>query len=432
MTQDDNTRRPSNPWTARPGLWRGWGAALSVAALVIVSACTETEEDDDADGDAAEPATQTTRGVTDTSVKVGGMLYSTFFAGAEVGVEARLERANEEGGVHGRTIEFVGVEDTNNEQARSLAITERLVQQEQVFALLPVASSEVGIVDFVSRERVPFFGYGIDPAFCGNEYAFGITGCVSDPNFEIGSNAAGRVMEAYFEDDTDKTVAVIGEDFDAGRGGVRLISGSLRDVGFDVVHARNPVPAPPSPVEDFSPFVADVLQADDGQPPDFIYAILTGASAIGFYEAVDAAGYEGLTVIPSYDPRVAGVVEGAGAIIQFAPYESASEIPRLQEMIDDVEAVDPDQLLTVGVAAGYWSADMFLALLEEAGEDLTVESLLAASDGWSYEVPDIVGRSEWPRNHDMPVPCAALALASDGEYEPAVPITCGENIEIDQ
>jgi ABC-type branched-subunit amino acid transport system substrate-binding protein len=414
-------------------------AALLVMVALLAAACSDTEDDDAVqagqDGTAEEEKeeeTRTTRGVTDTSVKVGGMIYSAFFSGADIGAQARIERANADGGVHGRTIEFVGVDDTNNEQAKSLAIAQRLIQQEQVFALLPVTSSEVGIVELVKREKVPFFGYGIDPAFCGNEWAFGITGCVTDPHFRRVSNAAGNVMKEYFDGDTDKTVALIGEDFDAGRGGIKLLTASLASMGFEIVYAKNPVPAPPSPVGDFSPFVAEVLRSADGQPPDFIYGVLTGASAIGFYGALEAAGYQGLTVIPSYDPRVAAIVDGAASIIQFAPYEAAGEIPLLQEMIDDVKAVQADQLLTIGVAAGYWAADMFLALLEETGEDLTVERFLAASDGWSYEVPDIIGPSEWPRNHEVPVPCASLAVATDGTYEVAVPLTCGSNFELDE
>jgi ABC-type branched-subunit amino acid transport system substrate-binding protein len=358
------------------------------------------------------------------------MTYSGFFGGADVGAKARFDRANREGGVNGRTVEFVGVTETGNEQAKSLAAAEKLIQQDQVFALVPVASSELGIVDLVKREKVPFFGYGIDPAFCFDEYAFGVTGCVTDPNFKTGSNATGMVMKEYYKGDTKKTVAVIGEDFDAGRGGVKLLKGSLADAGFEVVYAGNPVPAPPSPVGDFSPFVSEVLKANGGQPPDFIYGVLTGATAIGFYGAVKAAGYKGLTVIPSYDPRIANAVDGAAAITQFAPYELAGTIPRLQQMIDDVKAEKSDQVLTVGVAAGYWSAELFLSLLEKAGKDLTVEGLLAASDGWTFEVPQIVGKSSWPRNHDMPVPCASLAVAKGGGYEAVVPLTCGKNISI--
>jgi len=415
--------------------WQRGLVVLAVAA-VLTAACSDTKEeagstsDTTATAGSTEPATLTTRGITDSSIKVGGMLYSQFFSGADVGAQARFDRANREGGVNGRQIEFVGAEDTNNEQANALSIAQRLVQQDDVFAIVPVTSAQVTIGDFAKQEKVPFFGYGIDPAFCGNEYGFGVTGCITDPNLERGSNASGLVLKAYFDGDTDKTVALIGEDNDGARGGVTLLKNSIASVGFDVVSATNPVPAPPTPVGDFSPFVTELLQADGGQPPDVIYIVLTGAATLGLYSALQAADFAGTTVVPSYDPRVARPLDGAVVITQFAPYELADDIPRMQEMIDDVKRVKPDQLLTVGLAAGYWSADMFLALVEEAGEDLSVESLLAASDGWSYEVPEIVGPSEWPENHDIVVPCSNGVLAKDGVFEPIVPLTCGENIDV--
>ena len=417
--------------------WRGAVVVATLVAVVAVAACSDTKKDETSTATAttkanagAEPKTRTTRGVTATSIKVGGMIYAPFFGGADVGAKARFDRANKDGGVNGRTIEFVGVQDTNNEQANSLSIAQKYVQQDKVFALVPVASSQVGIVDLATREKVPFFGYGVDPAFCGNEYGFGFTGCVTDPSFKTGSNASGMVMKAFFKGDTNKSVAVIGEDFDAGRGGIKLLAGSLHDVGFDVVYAKNPVPAPPTPVGDFSPFVNDVMKAANGQPPDFVYAVLTGATAIGFFGAMKGAGYKGQIVIPSYDPRIAAIAEGAASIIQVTPYEAADHIPRLQEMIDDVKAEKPDQLLTVGVAAGYWAADMFLSLLEKTGKDVTVEKFLAAADGFTYEVPKVLGKSTWPKNHDVPVPCAALALVKGGKFEAAVELTCGTNIDI--
>jgi hypothetical protein len=99
-------------------------------------------------------------------------------------------------------------------------------------------------------------------------------------------------------------------------------------------------------------------------------------------------------------------------------------------MIADVHAVKHDQLLTIGVAAGYWSADMFIQLLQRTGHDLTVERLLAASQDWSYAVPGVVGTSHWPQMHVAPVPCGSLSLAEAGGFAPVVPLTCGRVIKV--
>ncbi|HEX8803240.1 MAG TPA: ABC transporter substrate-binding protein, partial [Acidimicrobiales bacterium] len=127
----------------------GRGAATVLAALALLGAACSVEEDggqgddeggsggsvaasedlteggtwDDsqvtetaADLDCGLSADDPTRGVTDTSVKVGGLITASgpttaLFTDAEAGARARFERANAEGGVHGRTIDFVGAED---------------------------------------------------------------------------------------------------------------------------------------------------------------------------------------------------------------------------------------------------------------------------------------------------------------------------------
>src|SRR5262245_28332653 len=117
---------------------------LSVAALALVGACSDGGEDDapdqrvvevtgltpgpstgwSADGvtvdaaslECAGPAADPARGVTDTEIKVGGLVNLTSpngstMAGADVGAQVRFDRANDEGGVHGRTIDYVGTFD---------------------------------------------------------------------------------------------------------------------------------------------------------------------------------------------------------------------------------------------------------------------------------------------------------------------------------
>jgi hypothetical protein len=83
-----------------------------VSALVLMS-CSSSVDDDETsttagDSDTQEPTEQTTRGITDTSIKVGGIQYGVYFGDASIGVEARINQANADGGIHGRTIEFVG------------------------------------------------------------------------------------------------------------------------------------------------------------------------------------------------------------------------------------------------------------------------------------------------------------------------------------
>lgn len=410
--------------------------ATAAAGLLMLGACSESTPDDASPGTTApgdtpaEPTTRTTRGVTDTSIKVGGVSYGLYFGDAGLGVEARLKEVNDAGGVHGRTIDLVEVIDDNNEAANGLEAAQRLVERDEVFALLPVMSGAFGGSDYITQNQIPTFGWGVNPAFCDVEVSFGITGCVTDPELRMGSNALGTALEQHFGD-TDRTVAFLGEDNDAGRGGLRLLAASVEDKGFDVVFSEASAPPPPDVMGDPSPFVSRLLSADGGDAPDVIY-LVSSLSGTSIAAALQAAGYEGMIMTPSYSPLLLNVAGYEGTWVNTQIGMDPSE-PANIEMLEAVHAVDPDAQLNLAVAAGYWAADFFIRALEETGEDLTVELLLATLNGggFTYEVDGVVGPSEWPRNHAEAVPCSALTEVRNNEFVPVMALACGENITID-
>jgi len=407
-------------------------SSVALAAALVLSACSESTKDDgkgSGNGD-REPATRTTRGVTDTSVKVGGLVYDLYFGDARVGVQARIKQANDAGGVHGRRIEVVEAENDNNDAAKGLEITKRLVESEKVFALLPVNSGVFGGGDYAAQNGVPVFGWGVNPGFCDKPNAFGITGCVTNPSLKVASNALGTALEKQLGT-SDKTIAFIGEDNDAGRGGIKLLTSSVEDKGFEVVMADASLPAPPDVPGDVSPFVTQLLKSDGGQAPDIIYLIAT-LSGTKISAALQAAGFKGMIVTPSYSPLLLGVPGYDGTWIN-TQLGMDPKVAANAEMLKAVAAVKPDQKLNLAVAAGYWAADMFVKALEKTGRDLTVERFLAALNGggFTYEVPGVVGRSEWPGNHEHPVPCSAMTEVRGKEFIPTVPLACGRNIPVE-
>lgn len=406
-------------------------AVVLIATAGLLAACSESVSDEGAgtnDRDDA-PETRTTRGVTDDSVKVGGVQYGVYFGDAELAVEARIKKANDEGGVHGRTIEFVGAKENNNEPTTDVDLVRSLVEQDEVFALLPVMSGTFGAVDYVLQNNVPFFGYGINPAFCGNELGFGVTGCVTNPSLTVGSNALGTVLEDFFDGDTDKTIAFIGEDNDSGRGGLHLLEASVEDKGFTVVASEASVPPPPEQVGDVSPFVNSLMTSDDGGAPDVIYLQATFAGT-RIADGLQNGGYEGQIITPSYSAALLGQ-PGYNDILINTQFDMDPSVPANAEMLEAVHAINPDAEISLALVAGYWSADMFIKGLEATGEDLTVENFVATmNDNFTYSVDGVVGESTWPTNHDEPVPCSALAEVRNNEFGYLMPLICGTNIEI--
>lgn len=175
--------------------------------------------------------------------------------------------------------------------------------------------------------------------------------------------------------------------------------------------------------------------------PDLVVHLTGAEDTVTTVRALRDAGYEGLqTARTGYSPEFAAAaaeagLEGVTVLTDFAPFESADENPIVQRMIDDVREYEETEGLTEtalsgNVAAGYWSADAFLAALEATGSDLTVERFLqTANDDFEWIAEATAGPATWPRNRDVPVPCGALVeVAGDGTFEVAVPYSCGRNL----
>lgn len=400
-----------------------WGAALVASLFVAVLAA----------GAAVAHAPERGGGddVGDT-ITVGGVGYGTFYGDSARGVEARIARANRDNELPGgRQIEFVGFEEDNSDPTENADATQRLIQQEEVFAILPMMSPFPTGIEFAEQEGVPVFGWAIGPEWCDKTVAFGFSGgCLTPAEPEVYSNAWGVLLRDLFDGDIEgKTAAIIAEDNDLGRSGLETQAASFEDVGIDVVYQEAPVPAPPAaPPSDFTPFANELLESADGDAPDIICILMSSGNVLGLADKLNELNYEGVqTNAVQYDPRLISTAQGSTVFIQMAPFEAAPENEHVQQMIDDVQAEFPDQTLVQSVAAGYWSADFFIKVLKKVGEDLTQEEFLeVANDGFVNRVPDTIARTKWPRAHEQGSACGTLVQAEGEEYVIAVPFTCGK------
>src|SRR5258705_8436975 len=82
------------------------------------------------------------------------------------GALAYFRKVNEAGGVHGRKLEFVSLDDAN-QVPRAEANTAKLIQEERVFALFGYASATLSrpALPLVEKHQVPFLApfTGADP-----------------------------------------------------------------------------------------------------------------------------------------------------------------------------------------------------------------------------------------------------------------------------
>lgn len=387
----------------------------------------------------------TARGVTDTEIKIGGLAALTSpqggYTGADVGAKARFERANAEGGIAGRTINYIGTKDDGEDATRNLDLARQLVQQDEVFAVVPVLGQ--GFLpqssDFLVEQQVPFVGWGFMPGFCHNDFGFGFNGCVSPPDGKTSNTSLADTLVEHLGMDAESSVAVIGYDADGGRTGAIQLAAAFENRDVRVVVQDATVPT--TDTTDFTPWVEKVMSADDGEPPTAVAMVTLFNNTVGLTGALRDAGYEGaimnyLTYVPGLlesQAQVAAALEGSYINTQWLPEEFGG--PAIDQMKADLQAIGEEPDIGFATSIGYWSADLLVQMLETVGEDLTAERFNEViNGGFTYEPlgdPMGIGPAEYPRDHDQPTPCAAMVQVSGTSYEPVLPMKCYEVLKID-
>ena len=411
-------------------------AALAVLAM-LASACSD---DDDEAGDSSGSDTDSDSGdsggdaPSGDPIVVGGVAQLQFYEGVDVGAKARFERANRDGGVNGRPIEFLGVEDDNADPQRDTTLVRELVQQDDVFAVVPITSDTFPAAssDFLAENEVPYVGWGVNPGFCGSEWGYGFAGCLLSPDF-VNSSLVDPVLAAAADSPEGLKVAIQAGDNPQGHAGNDLYDAIIQDRGAEVVYKEADLPPVDAPTS-YAPWVQAITDSD----PDIVYISTNFPNEVGLAGALKAAGYEGLTVgfttyapgLLEEQPNVASAIEGHYINVQLPPQESES--PAIEQLQADLEAIDEEPAATFGVSQGYWQADLFIQILEAAGEDATGEDIRALmTEGFEYEPEEGgIGALSFPENLDVSAPCAALVQVVDGAYEVQEPFTCYENIPV--
>ena len=126
--------------------------AMLLAACLAVAACGRGDDDDDGGG--------TDPGISEDSIKLGGSYPlsgpASAYSSIEQGAQAHFKFVNANGGVDGRKIEFVTLDDAY-EPPKAVQNARRLIEEEQVFALFNTlgTANNAAIWDYTNQQEVP-------------------------------------------------------------------------------------------------------------------------------------------------------------------------------------------------------------------------------------------------------------------------------------
>ncbi|KAA0236064.1 MAG: ABC transporter substrate-binding protein [Actinobacteria bacterium] len=369
----------------------------------------------DPNGDYSENVPVDAPGVTDTEIRVGGVVSATnplaaSYDDAFLGTKAYFQMINEDyGGVWGRQLELVAERDdatTNN--AREV---EALLTQDDVFAVLPVATLLFTGADRLAAEGVPTFGWNVQEEWNGPTNLFGTRGYVC---FTCGNS----FLPWLAEDIGATRVASIGynvpqssECAEGNAAGIEL-SDEVELVYDDTSLQYG--------TADFSAPVKAMKEED----VDLVLTCIDANAAISLIKEMQRQDFDASVYLPnSYDHTLLeefpDQMEGQYVRTDFAPFELSEKPDGLQTYLDWMDELGyPTNELTV---AGWVSADMFVEGLRGAGPEFSREKVIAHLNGIdSYTAQGILDGLDWTVEHtDEGDPiCQIVLQVEDNEFVP--------------
>lgn len=136
-------------------------AGITTAVLLAATACGGRGEDGASSAAKGDCGGQQTTGITDTTIKLGGIypLSGPASAYGEIpkGVKAYFDYLNaEKGGINGRKIEYI-IRDDSYQPPKAVEEARRLTEQENVFALFQTLGTPTSsaVMEYANQRKIP-------------------------------------------------------------------------------------------------------------------------------------------------------------------------------------------------------------------------------------------------------------------------------------
>jgi branched-chain amino acid transport system substrate-binding protein len=368
---------------------RRWAWLLGVALLatmLVLPACEEEEEAaEEGTPEATEVAEETpgvveeVPGVTDTEILLGSHLPLSGLAAAwgvdlKAGMEAYFDYINDEGGVHGRTIEFI-VYDSEYSGPTAAEVTRKLVEQDEVFAIMGAlgTAAHSAVWKYLEENGVPDM--------------FILTGNTkwTDPvvksrfGFLVDYITEGRMLGEYIADNySGKKLGIIAQNDDFGKEGEEGLRLGVEGAGMEIV------------VEYYEETQSDLtaqVQRLRNENVDVIAAysnpVQTGSMIKAARETLSwdvpfvITGVDAVEVVA----KLAGFdnIEGTVSVV-FGHQHFETEVPGIAKHHEIIAKYAPDVKPNNLTLVGATIAEGMVNILEENGPDLTRESFLDTAE----------------------------------------------------
>lgn len=323
----------------------------------------------------AAPAAFAETGVTDTDVRIG---MANVLSGPSSGLGSDVKKGstvffnkvNAAGGVNGRKITLISVDD-GYEPLQTVAMTEKLVNQDKVFALfgyVGTPTSKVAI-PILEKNGVPFFA----PLTGANFLRSPVIKWVFNVRASYWDEAATQVD--HLEKDLGiKKIGIFMQDDPYGVAGKEGVERALHKSGLLPVaegrYKRN--------TEDVDAALLTLKAAN----PEAVVMVGTYAACASFVKKAKASGFNpkflNLSFVGTSEFIKASGADGENVYItQVMPSPEDASIPLVRQYQSDMRAAGMKTFDYTSLE-GYVDAAVFVEALKASGRDLTRQGLVAA------------------------------------------------------
>ena len=309
------------------------------------------------------------------------------------GALAYLQKVNDAGGVHGRRVELVTLDD-GNAVPRAEANTRKLVEEQGVFALFgyPSATLSRPALPFVEKHKVPFLGAftGADPMRVFQKHVYNMRASYADE--------LEKIVE-HFVSLGVKRFSIVYYDDVVGRENLTAVDRALKARGLTAVsHAAFKDRAKPD-------IAAGVKEVAKGQPDVVILTTLYKATSdfIKLARAQGMGAQWASNSFPGASPlaKELGGKDGAGVIVAtVVPPPTKRSLPIVQEYQAAIEKQLGKKDLSFTSLESFIAAKVMVEAIRRAGPRPTRDAFMRELDNMKgYDVGGyVIGFA--PNNHN--------------------------------
>ncbi|MFF6787845.1 ABC transporter substrate-binding protein [Streptomyces filamentosus] len=321
------------------------------------------------------------------------------------GLELAVEKVNAEGGVGGRPVEYVVVDDAGD-PANSTQLARRLIRQEKVTLLFDTITGDTAeAVGKVADEAEVPFGTAI---LGDTEHCFPYQWGFGESTRQMLAPAVPALVAKY-----GKRVAVVGSDYNYPRFYAGIAEELVKEAGGTVV-AREFSPLGQT---DWQPVVKRIAAAK----PDLVLSMTVGADAVTFTRQAQQfglltpeLGYEGTPLDADFYPALAPLVEGRPHTVRWSDGAEDAESRAFTGAYRS--AYDWNAPIPEVAGNAYFGVRFLLGAAAKAGST-DPKAVNEAIGAFRHDGPLGEGTRFHPSNHVLQADMRTVTIGAGGAYE---------------